>query len=99
MMNGFVGMLLANENTSKSLDGLGALKGAPCILESFKDFTEGNRSGTEITFKWTSESGEIERMSFKVFNGIDGTNSDNSCECEGIQDITEEEINDICKIH
>ena len=37
MMNGFVGMLLANENTSKSLDGLGALKGAPCILESIKD--------------------------------------------------------------
>ena len=92
MMSGVVGMLLSNSDTRKSLEGLGALKGAPCTIESIKDVTVNERTGTQITFKWTGENDTEERRSFVVLNGLDGE-SENK-----LQDITEKEINDICKI-
>lgn len=99
-MNGFVGHLLANKHTNDSLKGLGALKGAPCVLESITPISIGNRTGNEITFKWTSENGVEERTSFQVMNGLDGVGGGDGdgCDCEEIQDITDAEINDICKI-
>lgn len=92
MMSGAVGMLLSNSDTRKSLEGLGALKGAPCTIESIEDVTIDERTGSKITFKWTGENGTEERRSFVVLNGLDGE-SENE-----LQDITEKEINDICKI-
>lgn len=97
-MNGFVAKLLADKHTNDSLNGLGALKGAPCILESIKPITVGNRTGNELIFKWTGEDGSEERASLQVLNGLDGAGSDSGCDCEEILDITEAEINDICKI-
>ena len=92
MMSGFAGMLLSNSNTRKSLEGLGALKGAPCIVESVESVTVNERTGTEITFKWTGENGTVERRSFIVFDGMDGAGNGE------LQDITEAEINSICTI-
>lgn len=98
-MNGFVGKLLADKHTNDSLNGLGALKGAPCVLESIKSIVIDGRSGNEITFKWTGENGTEERASFQVMNGIDGVGgSESGCDCEEIKDITDAEINEICKI-
>lgn len=98
MMNGFVGMLLANENTNKAVTGLGALKGAPCVIESTEPFEENGKTGTIITFKWTDENGNSETLPIKVFNGTDGEAGEGNCDCEEIKDITEAELNDICKI-
>lgn len=98
-MNGFVGQLLANKHTNDSLKGLGALKGAPCVLESIVPISIDGRTGNEITFKWTGENGVEERASFQVMNGLDGAGgTENNCNCEEIKDITDAEINDICKI-
>ena len=59
---------LSKKYTQKSLDGLGALKGANCTIESVETVPEGNR----VTFSWTGTSGTKETTTILVKNGEQG---------------------------
>ena len=91
-MEGFAAVLLANSNTEKSLEGLGALKGAPCVLSNIEELLDENQkvTGNRLTFTWTGNNGATESRSFDVLNGKDGSGTSD------LKDITEGEINAIC---
>ena len=59
---------LSKKYTQKSLDGLGALKGANCVIESVETVPEGNR----VTFSWIGLSGTDETTTILVKNGEQG---------------------------
>ena len=59
---------LSKKYTQKSLDGLGALKGANCVIESVETVPEGNR----VTFSWTGIRGTKETTTILVKNGEQG---------------------------
>ena len=59
---------LSKKYVAKSLDGLGALKGANCVIESVDIVPEGNR----VTFSWTGSSGTKETTTILVKNGEQG---------------------------
>lgn len=93
-MQGFVGMLMANNNTEKSLNGLGALKGAPCVLSSLEEILDSDKKviGNRLTFTWTGNDGTVESKSFDVLNGKDGSGSEESAS------LSSDEISAICVI-
>ena len=74
---------LSKKYVAKSLDGLGALKGANCVIESVETVPEGNR----VTFSWTGTDGTIETSTMIVENGIDGNNGANGADGVGISKI------------
>lgn len=74
---------LSKKYVAKSLDGLGALKGANCVIESIDTVPEGNR----VTFSWTGTDGTIETSTMIVENGIDGNNGANGADGVGISKI------------
>ena len=80
---------LSKKYTQKSLDGLGALKGANCVIESIDTVPEGNR----VTFSWTGTDGTIETSTMIVENGIDGNNGANGADGVGVSKI--EKINTV----
>ena len=80
---------LSKKYTQKSLDGLGALKGANCVIESIDTVPEGNR----VTFSWTGTDGTIETSTMIVENGIDGNNGANGADGVSISKI--EKINTV----
>ena len=59
---------LSKKYTAKSLDGLGALKGANCVIESVDTVPEGNR----VTFSWIGISGAKETTTILVKSGEQG---------------------------
>ena len=63
-----VSYLLSKKFTKKTVDGLGAIKGAPCTVKSIVDITGGKR----ITLEWEGNSGEKQTQSFDIMNGVDG---------------------------
>lgn len=63
-----VSYLLSKKFTEKTVDGLGAIKGAPCTVKSIVDITGGKR----ITLEWEGNSGEKQTQSFDIMNGVDG---------------------------
>ena len=63
-----VSYALSKKYTQKSLDGLGALKGANCTIKS----TTPKDNGTEIVFEWTGISGTKETTTILVKNGEQG---------------------------
>ena len=67
IMDGIVALNKAKKYVAESLDGLGAVKGSPCIIKS-ATVTE---SGTEIVFEWTGNSGVKENKSIFIKNGTD----------------------------
>ena len=62
--------ILARAYTKQAVDGAGALKGAPCQIQSITPITGGNR----ITFAWENSEGETETDTLDVMDGVDGTN-------------------------
>lgn len=62
--------LLARAYTDKAIEGGGALKGAPCQIQSITPITGGNR----ITFAWENSEGETETDTLDVMDGVNGTN-------------------------
>ena len=78
-----VSYALSKKYVAKSLDGLGALKGANCVIESIDTVPEGNR----VTFSWTGTDGTIETSTMIVENGIDGNNGANGADGVGISKI------------
>ena len=59
---------LSKKYTQKSLDGIGALKGANCTIKS----TTPKDNGIEIVFEWTGVSGTKETTTILVKNGEQG---------------------------
>ena len=68
IMDGIIALNQAKKYTAESLDGLGALKGANCVIESVDTVPEGNR----VTFSWTGISGTKETTTILVKNGEQG---------------------------
>lgn len=103
-MQGIVGMLLANDNTAESLNGLGALKGAPCTIYNIEEiYDEVDPTvviGTKITFEWTGNDGTKLYRDFNVMNGKNGRDGkDGAFAGDGDDpEIPEDEILDICKL-
>lgn len=62
--------ILARAFTLQAIAGAGALKGAPCQIQSITPITGGNR----ITFAWENSEGETETDTLDVMDGVDGTN-------------------------
>lgn len=79
---------LSKKYVAESLDGLGALKGANCVIESIDTVPEGNR----VTFSWTGTDGTIETSTMIVENGIDGNNGTNGIDGVGISKIEKIDI-------
>lgn len=73
--------VLSKSFTKKSLDGHGALKGAPCTIKSTTKVSD----GTNITFEWTGTSGTTQTSTIKVMDGISiidvDVNADNTLTC------------------
>ena len=61
--------VLSKSFTKKSLDGQGALKGAPCTI---KNITEVD-GGQKVTFEWTGTSGTKQTSTMIVKNGVSVT--------------------------
>lgn len=68
IMDGIIALGRAKKYVAESLDGLGALKGANCVIESVDTVPEGNR----VTFSWTGTSGTKETTTILVKNGEQG---------------------------
>ena len=62
-MNGSAALRQAKKYTEDSLNGVGALKGAPCTIKS----TQAVTGGTQIVFEWTDNSGN---MIHAIKNGL-----------------------------
>ena len=68
IMDGIIALGRAKKYVAESLDGLGALKGANCVIESVETVPEGNR----VTFSWIGISGAKETTTILVKNGEQG---------------------------
>ena len=68
IMDGIIALNKAKKYTAESLDGLGALKGANCVIDSVETVPEGNR----VTFSWIGSSGTKETTTILVKNGEQG---------------------------
>lgn len=62
--------VLAKNYVNESLDGAGALKGAPCKIKSITPSTDGTH--TTVTFEWESNSGTVYESELQVINGESG---------------------------
>ena len=58
----------AKKYTDKSLDGAGALKGAPCTIQSIVDITGGHK----VTFAWENKEGQTQTSDLNVMDGANG---------------------------
>lgn len=83
IMDGIIALNQAKKYTAESLNGLGALKGANCVIESIDTVPEGNR----VTFSWTGTDGTIETSTMIVENGIDGNDGTNGVGVSKIEKI------------
>ena len=61
--------VLSKSFTKKSLDGQGALKGAPCTIKSITEVD----GGQKVTFEWTGTSGTKQTSTMIVKNGVSVT--------------------------
>ncbi len=82
-MEGIIAYALSKKYTQKSLDGLGALKGAPCVIKETKIID----GGTEVTFEWTGISGATETQTILVKNGEDGEQGNGVAKVEKIKSV------------
>lgn len=55
----------ANKYTDKSIEGAGAIKGAPCQIQSITDITGGHR----VTFLWEDSDGNEQTSTMDVMDG------------------------------
>ena len=67
-MTGLQAYVLSKKYTAQSLDGVGALKGAPCTIKSTTETDE----GTIVVFEWTDNNGITQETTILVKNGKDG---------------------------
>ena len=76
-----VSMAIARNYTDKSIEGLGAVKGANCTIKS----TTKIGGDSIVTFEWTGTSGTKQTSSITVSDGVSITSididSDNNLVC------------------
>ena len=58
-------LAVAKRYTDKSIEGAGAIKGAPCEIQSITDITGGHR----VTFLWEDSEGESQTSTMDVMDG------------------------------
>lgn len=63
-----INYVLSRKYVDETLDGAGALKGAPCQVDSVTDTSDGK----EIILKWETDSGTVQTTSFEIKNGEQG---------------------------
>ncbi len=59
--------ILSRSYTDEALDGVGALKGAPCEIDSITPSSDGRYN--TVTFKWEGTSGAVYTSDLIVYNG------------------------------
>lgn len=62
-------LAIAKSYIKKSLEGVGALKGAPCTIKSITEVD----GGQKVTFEWTGTSGTKQTSEMTVKNGVSVT--------------------------
>ena len=67
-MNGDSAYILSKGFTKRSLEGVGAIAGKPCQIQSITDITGGHR----VTFLWVDNSSEEHTSIMDVMDGQDG---------------------------
>lgn len=65
-MNGTTAYILSKKRLIQSLNGIGALAGAPAQIESILKTANGN----EVTFKWQGNDGSIQYSTMTVLDGL-----------------------------
>lgn len=60
---------LARKYANSLVNGLGAIKGAPCTIASIKETPE----GSVITFGWTGEDGTTQSQDLLIPHGLNET--------------------------
>lgn len=73
----------AKNYADKLVQGLGALKGANCVIDSIDTIPEGNR----VTFSWTGTDGITETSTMIVENGVNGNDGTNGVGVSKIEKI------------
>lgn len=61
-------LAISKAYTNVTVEGAGAIKGAPCTIYSIEDIEGGHR----VTFKWTTNSGHEETSTMDVMDGEPG---------------------------
>lgn len=67
-MTGLQAYVLSKKYTAQSLDGVGALKGAPCTIKSTTETDE----GTIVVFGWTDNNDTTQETTILIKNGAAG---------------------------
>lgn len=67
-MTGLQAYVLSKKYTQQSLDGVGALKGAPCTIKSTTETDE----GTIVVFGWIDNNGISQETTILIKNGKNG---------------------------
>ena len=79
-MTGLQAYVLSKKYTKQSLDGVGALKGAPCTIKSTTETDE----GTIVVFGWTDNNGITKETTILIKNGKDGEKGANGKDGNGV---------------
>lgn len=58
-------LAVAKKYTDESIEGAGAIKGAPCQIQSISDITGGHR----VTFLWEDGAGNTQTSTMDVMDG------------------------------
>lgn len=66
--------VLCQAYVRKTAEGLGAVRGKPCTIQSIVETDEGN----VVTFKWTGDSGTVQTTTMLVKNGEEGISVTNA---------------------
>lgn len=82
-MTGLQAYVLSKKYTKQSLDGVGALKGAPCTIKSTTETDE----GTIVVFGWTDNNGITQETTILVKNGKDGKDGNGIAKIEKINTV------------
>lgn len=82
-MTGLQAYVLSKKYTEQSLDGVGALKGAPCTIKSTTETDE----GTIVVFGWTGNNGISQETTILIKNGKDGKDGNGIAKIEKISTV------------
>lgn len=90
-MDGIIAYALAKKYVKESLVGVGAIKGAPCTIQSITSDSDGN---SVVTFKWTATDDTERTSTMTVLKGVKGDKGDtgNSAVHYGTEAPTDPEI-------
>lgn len=76
-------MAVLKRFVEETLVGMGALKGAPCEVQSITDISGGKR----VIFAWQDSEGETHTAPMDVMNGVDGQDGDDGDDGLGIKSV------------